>query len=90
MKHSLLDHFSVIEPCIAPSLIDKARVDSAKKLCALFPFDIADGFGFESRLGNREAFCDVAMQIKKGSKGAEILAGQSPIASIAFLSCSLS
>ncbi len=85
MKYSLLDHFSVIEPCISSSLIDKARVDSVKKLCALFPFDIADDFGFESRLGNREAFCDFAMQITKGSKGALILAAKSPIASIANL-----
>lgn len=83
MKYSLLNHFSVIEPCISPSLMDKGSVDSVKKLCALFPFDIADDFGFESRLGNSEAFCDLALQIKKGSKGAVILAGQSPIASIA-------
>jgi len=83
MKYSLLDHFSVIEPCISPALMDKTSVDSVKKLCALFPFDLADDFGFESRLGNREAYCDFMLQIKKGSKGAAILAGQSPIASIA-------
>ena len=83
MNYSLLDHFSVVEPCIAPSLLDKGSIDSVKEFCALFPFDIADDFGFESRLGNREAFCDFVLQIKKGSKGAAILAGQSAIASIA-------
>ena len=79
MKYSLLNHFSVIEPCISPSLMDKASIDSVKELCALFPFDIANDFGFESRLGNREAYCDFMLQIKKGSKGALILAEQDPI-----------
>jgi hypothetical protein len=83
MKYSLLDHFSVIEPDISLSLMDKTSVGSVKELCALFPFDFADDFGFESRLGSREAFCDFVLQIKRGSKGAEILAGQSSIASIA-------
>jgi len=48
MKYSLRDHFSVIEPCISPSLIDQEGVDSVKKLCALFPFDIADDFGLKA------------------------------------------
>ena len=83
MKYSLLDHFSVIEPCISHSLMDKKSVDSVKELCALFPFDIANDFGFESRLGNPEAYCDFMLQIKKGSKGAVILAGQNPITKLA-------
>lgn len=83
MKYNFLNHFTVIEPCISPALMDKTSVDSVKKLCALFPFDIADDFGFESRLGNQEAICDFVMQIRKGSKGAVILAGQSAIASLA-------
>ena len=82
MKYSLLDHFSVIEPCISHSLMDKNSVNSVKKLCALFPFDITDDFGFESRLENSEAYCDFVLQIKKGSKGAVILAGQSSITNL--------
>ncbi|MEI6435651.1 MAG: hypothetical protein WCP32_12455 [Bacteroidota bacterium] len=83
MKHSFRDHLTVISPAIQPGLMCPENIEALETFCSLFPFDIAQDFGFESRLGKPEAVCDFFLQIRKESEGAKILAGKSPIAGLA-------
>jgi hypothetical protein len=82
MKHSMLDHIKTVTPVLNPGLLDEVCTAHLSELCALFPYDFAQDFGFESRLGNPEASCDFCLQIKKGSFGAMMLAGKSQISNL--------
>jgi hypothetical protein len=82
MKHSFLDHFNVVSPMLQPGLADEVCARNLCKLCSLFPYDITQDFGFESRLGDPNANCDFFLQIRKGTPGALMLAGKSSISNL--------
>ena len=82
MKHTFLDHLSIVTPNLQNGLLGEACADHLAELCSHFPYDIAQDFGFESRLGNPEPVCDFCLQIRKGSPGALILAGKSNISNM--------
>ena len=79
MKYSFGDHFSAITPGISPALLAPGHLHAVEELCSMFPFDAATDFGFETRLGNREATCDFFLQIRKEGEGAGIMAGKSKV-----------
>lgn len=81
-KPTFSDHFTAILPKISAELIAEANRDAIRYLCSEFPFDAAPDFGFETRLGTREAYGDFFLQINKVHQGAAILAGKSSVATI--------
>ena len=85
MKLSFLDHFNSIASSLQPQLLSEQCAVSLNELCSFFPFDITSEFGFESRLGKNEAFCDFFLKIKKNTPGSEILAGKSTFSSLSPL-----
>ena len=85
MKLSFLDHFDSIASALQPQLLSEKCAVSLNELCSFFPFDITSEFGFESRLGKNEAFCDFFLKIKKNTPGSEILAGKSTFSSLSPL-----
>lgn len=58
-------------------LMGIAGLERLSDLCDHFPFDTAMDFGFETRLGKPDPSCDFFMQVKRGSAGHTLLAGQS-------------
>jgi len=82
MKLTFANHIDMIACAIQPALMGAGCIDSLKKLCSLFPFDLSRDFGFESRLGELTPSCDFSFLIGKGSEGAKILAGENPKADI--------
>jgi hypothetical protein len=85
MKLSFLDHFNSIASSLQPQLLSEQCAVSLNELCSFFPFDITSEFGFESRLGKNEAFCDFFLKIKKNTPVSEILAGKSTFSSLSPL-----
>ena len=79
MKRTFLDHLSTNETAFTVPLLAEIPLHALKALCMHFPFDMASNFGFESRLGKPEAFCDFFMLIYRDSPGAQIMAGKSHI-----------
>ena len=82
MKHSFLDHFNIISPILQPGLVNEDCAGNLAQLCSLFPYDITQDFGFESRLGDPRAICDFFLQIRKGTPGALMLAGKSQVSNL--------
>jgi hypothetical protein len=82
MKSTFLDHLNIVVPNLKPSLLGEGCSGHLAQLCSLFPYDIAQDFGFESRLGNPVAVCDFFFQIRKGSPGALMLAGKSTVSNL--------
>lgn len=85
MKLTFCDHLRMFSPGFHPELFSGKSVIALEELCSLLPFDIACDFGFESRLGKNEAFCDFFLKIKKNTPGSEILAGKSTFSSLSPL-----
>ena len=79
MQFSFQDHLTANKAAFAEELIADQSYHALKELCAKFPFDTTTQFGFESRLGNPEAFCDFFFQFNRDSLGSSIVAGKSPI-----------
>ncbi len=79
---SFSNHISEIEGKFSPDILAPEYLKELKDLCGLFPFDISTDFGFETRLGNPEPFCDFFIEIREKSEGAAILAGKSKISSL--------
>jgi hypothetical protein len=82
MKHTFLDHLNVVTPNLQHGLLDEACAVHLAELCSLLPYNIAQDFGFETRLGNPEPVCDFCLQIRKGSTGALMLAGKSRVSNL--------
>ena len=82
MKHTFLNHFNIISPSMQPYLVDSGIAGELGNLCSLFPYDITQDFGFESRLSNPKAVCDFFLQIRKGLPGALMLAGKSTVSNL--------
>lgn len=80
MKYTFSDHYSAIAHGLSPALLAPENVHAVEELCALFPFDAAAAFGFETRLGNLEATCDFFLQVRKEGEGPRIIAGKSVVA----------
>ncbi len=84
MKHTFIDHLNIVTSNLRPGLLGEECIGHLAQLCSLFPYDIAQDFGFESRLGTRETDCDFFLLIKKGSAGALMLAGKSRVSNLSI------
>ena len=82
VKGIFLHHFSVIEDSIAKTLLSACHIKAVNELFSLFPLGITADFGFETRLANPEATCDLFFMIKKEQEGVAILAGNSHVAGL--------
>ena len=82
MKHTFLDQLNIVTPNLQHGLLNEGYASHLAELCSLLPYDIAQDFGFETRLGNPEAVCDFFLQIRKGTPGALMLEGKSNLSNV--------
>ncbi len=80
LKQSFKNHLQSISANLPEEVLGSKGFERLTDLCEHFPFDTAMDFGFETRLGQPEPCCDFFMQVKRGSAGHTILAGQSNLA----------
>ena len=85
MDFSFSNHLNMFSPNLPQGLFSTETSTALGAIASLFPFDIAQNFGFESHLGSNEADCDFFLQINKNSLGAAILAGTSRVSALSPL-----
>lgn len=76
MQFCLDDYLKVVRPHLSPSLISDETLSDIQALAHIFPGMITSFFGFECRLGIKDAKADFLLCAKPHEQGREILADQ--------------
>ena len=76
MQFHLDDYLKVIRPHLSPALVSDESLSDIEMVAHMFPGMISSFFGFECRLGDKNARADFLLCAKPDEKGREILADQ--------------
>lgn len=82
IRETFRSHIEAVAPGISVDLISPQGMEVLKRFCGLLPFDTANSFGFESRLGGQDPACDFFLMMTAEDHGPAMLAGKSQVAGL--------